>query len=56
MSRFTFDFLEPKRTAQYLSAMYDILYTNMSKIAPTGNTYEADKIMWSDCVLPLHSQ
>lgn len=56
MCRFTFDFLEPRCTTQYLPAMYDILYTNMSKIAPTGNTYEADKIIWSDCVLPLYSQ
>ena len=36
--------------------MYDILHTNMSQIAPTGNTYEEDKAMWTSCVKPALEQ
>lgn len=34
------------RAEEVLPEMFDILYTNMSRIAPTGGSYEDDKRMW----------
>ena len=56
MSCFSFMPLKPESINTYHSGIYDILHTNMSKIAPTGNTYEEDKAMWTSCVKPALGQ
>ena len=35
-----------------LPLLFDILHANMSKIAPTGNSYEEDLAFWLSCVSP----
>ena len=35
-----------------LPLLFDILHANMSKIAPTGNSYEVDFLFWLSCVSP----
>ena len=47
--------IEPLRkadAASVLPALFDILHSNMSRIAPTGNSYEDDRSMWMSCILP----
>ena len=46
MSVFTFCKLDKTNAASILPQMFRILYTNMTKIAPTGCTYEEDEAMW----------
>ena len=46
MSTFTFCKLDKTNAASILPQMFRILYTNMTKIAPTGCTYEEDEAMW----------
>ena len=46
MSRFTFRKLDKTHATEILPAMFRILYTNMTKIAPTGYTYEEDEAVW----------
>ena len=46
MSKISFCFFDWARSEDILPQMFDILFTNMSKIAPTGNSYEEDKQMW----------
>ena len=35
-----------------LPHLFEILHSNMSKIAPTGNSYEEDLSFWLSCVSP----
>ena len=35
-----------------LPQMFEILSTNMKKIAPTGNSYEEDKKIWLSYMIP----
>ena len=35
-----------------LPKLFDILHENMSRIAPTGHTYEEDLVTWLSCVKP----
>lgn len=49
---FTFDFLPKPDTEKYLPELFEILHSNMSIIAPTGNTYEEDFTLWSSCIAP----
>ena len=47
--------IEPLRkadAASVLPALFDILHSNMSRIAPTGNSYEDDRSMWMSCIKP----
>ena len=44
--------LDKSRKDVVLPLLFDILHANMSKIAPTGNTYEEDKSFWLSCVSP----
>ena len=46
MGRISFKFLDRMRSEDILPQMFDILFTNMNKIAPTGNSYEDDKKTW----------
>ena len=34
-----------------LPHLFEILHSNMSKIAPTGNSYEEDYAIWSSCII-----
>jgi len=46
MGKYSFVFYDPAQAEKVLPQMYDILFTNMSRIAPTGNAYEDDKRTW----------
>ena len=46
MARASFRFLDSKQAETILPQMFDILFTNMNNIAPTGNSYDEDKAMW----------
>ena len=48
----TFKFLPKEHAEEYFPALFDILYNNMSKIAPSGMTYEEDFNEWYGAVLP----
>ena len=48
----TFRFLEKPPAPEILDEIFDILATNMRVIAPTGLTYEEDKVQWMACVPP----
>lgn len=41
-----FAFLDKQKKEDVLPDLFDILYSNMSVIAPTGNTYEQDIQIW----------
>lgn len=47
MEQYFFRKMNCEDVSIYIREMYDILYQNMSKIAPTGNTYEEDFELWS---------
>lgn len=47
-----FSFLPKEKTNQYLPDLFRILHSNMSLIAPTGNSYEEDYAIWSSCIIP----
>lgn len=47
MGKVTFRFLEREQAEAVLPQMFDILYTNMSRIAPTGDSYEDDRRTWT---------
>lgn len=47
-----FTYADKGKMAQLLPGLFELLHENMSKIAPTGNTYEEDYASWSSCVLP----
>ena len=44
--------LDKARKDAVLPLLFDILHANMSRIAPTGNTYEEDLASWLFCVSP----
>ena len=46
MEKIAFRFFDKEQSEYIFPQMFDILATNMSKIAPTGNSYEDDKQMW----------
>ena len=48
----TFQFLPKEKAAEILPSLFRILYTNMSGIAPSGETYEEDFRLWYGAVLP----
>ncbi len=44
--KITFNFLKKSEFSEYAQKLFDILYTNMSVIVPTGDSYENDFNMW----------
>ena len=46
------EFLNKAEADAVLPKLFDILYSNMSVIAPTGNSYEEDFSFWLSCVKP----
>ena len=44
--------LDKSQKGSVLPHLFDILHSNMSKIAPTGNSYERDLDFWLSCVSP----
>lgn len=53
MYHFVFKKMEKQDIPVFLTEMFDILANNMSKIAPTGNSYDEDYKIWSECVVPV---
>lgn len=47
-----FAFLDKREKVQYAQRLFDLLFANMSVIAPTGYTYQEDFAAWSAAVLP----
>lgn len=47
-----FSFLPKEKTNQYLPDLFRILHSNMSLIAPTGNSYDADYEIWCSNIIP----
>ena len=46
MAHFTFSVLDPAQSEDLLPQLFSILARNMSEIAPTGNAYEEDQLVW----------
>lgn len=51
MGNITFRYWEPSEE-NLLPALFDILYTNMSSLAPTGYTYQEDLDIWLGYMRP----
>ncbi len=45
-------FLDKAEADRLLPKLFDILHSNMSLIAPTGNSFEDDLTEWLSCVAP----
>ena len=56
MYHFVFKQMEKQDIPVFLTEMFDILADNMSKIAPTGNSYDEDYKIWSECVVPVFNE
>ena len=54
--RYRFCFLEKQCAENILPILFEILYSNMSVIAPTSNTYEQDFQLWQSSVAPALSK
>lgn len=52
MSKLTFCVLDKANAGTWITQVFDILYTNMNRVAPTGNSREADQSMWQSYFLP----
>ena len=50
---FQFKYADKTRMGEILPVCFEILYANMSVIAPTGDSYEEDRRLWCDNVYPL---
>ncbi len=48
----SFSIFPKKETNNILPSLFRILHTNMSAIAPTGNSYEEDYCLWYSAVAP----
>lgn len=48
----TFSILPKSKADNILPSLFRILHSNMSVIAPTGNSYEEDYCLWHDAVAP----
>lgn len=51
-SNIRFEYYSGKVPEKYIDAMFDLLSRNMSKIAPTGNSYDDDKAIWIAAAVP----
>lgn len=47
-----FLYLDKSKADEYLEELFEILHSNMSLIAPTGNLYKQDFEMWSSAIIP----
>jgi len=47
-----FKYADKSNIEELLPELYDILHTNMSRIAPTGITYEEGQRLWLENVAP----
>ncbi|MBQ9120887.1 MAG: hypothetical protein IJY12_00825 [Clostridia bacterium] len=52
MSNFRFSYLDKAKADPMLPALFDLLYENMSKIAPTEQPYETDRDCWLSSISP----
>lgn len=52
MSKITFRYLYPSEAEAMLHQLFAILHTNMSRIAPTGCSYEENREMWLSYLMP----
>ena len=52
MSKISFRRMELEEAAQMLPQLFEILYDNMSVIAPTGDSFEEDRNMWLAYCVP----
>lgn len=50
MNTLSFEFLEKADFSKHAPRLFDILYSNMSVIAPTGNTRAEDEKTWFEAV------
>ncbi len=50
---FRFKQMQNEDIAVFIHEMFEILASNMNVIAPTGNSYDADFKIWSECVVPV---
>ena len=46
------EFLRKTDAESVLPKLFEILHANMSRIAPTGNSYEDDYLTWMSCIKP----
>ena len=49
---FTFQFVDKGIFSQVAPKLFDLLYANMSEIAPSGYCYEEDREVWMEAVMP----
>lgn len=56
MRKITFRYLISGEETVFLPRMFDILYTNMMAIAPSDDSYEDNRRMWMDYIVPALSQ
>lgn len=47
-----FKYADKQKIEDILPSLFDILHSNMSVIAPTGNTYDEDMKIWSSNIIP----
>ena len=52
MCEFRFSFLDKRYLDTFLPDLFAILHANMTLIAPTGNSYQADFAVWRSCIVP----
>ena len=46
-----FLFLDKQKLDEYLPELFEILYTNMNSIVPTGNAYDEDFSLWKPGII-----
>ena len=52
LTTYEFKYADKQNIEEILPGLFDILYSNMSIIAPTGNTYEDDLNEWLSNIIP----
>ena len=52
LTTYEFEYADKHNIEEILPCLYDILYSNMSIITPTGNTYEDDLKEWLSNIIP----
>lgn len=52
LTTYEFKYADKQNIEDILPCLFDILYSNMSIIAPTGNTYENDLKEWLSNIIP----
>ena len=50
--RFTFELAGKRDFSKIAPDLFDLLYSNMSEIAPSGYCYEEDRAVWMEAVVP----